>query len=70
MNANEIAKLRFFAKEFKRYRQENEQLREALGQVTESSRAFDRENMEVFQIVNANHARSTMAIGVPVAALP
>lgn len=68
MNATEAAKVRFFAKEFRRYRQENEQLREALGQETESGRAFDRENLEMFQIVHANHERNA-AIGVTVAAL-
>lgn len=69
MNATEAAKVRFFAKEFKRYRLENERLREALGQETESGRAFDRENLELFQVVHANHERSAMTVGTPVAAL-
>ncbi len=57
MNTNDAAKLRIFADHLRRYRRENEQLREALGQETESSRAFDQENAELFQVVHANHER-------------
>ncbi len=69
MNANDVARLKFFSENFRRYRRENEQLREALGQETESARAFDRENLELFQVVHANHERNTMGIGMTVAAL-
>ncbi len=57
MNASDTAKLKIFAESLRRYRREIERLKEALGQETEGSRAFDKENEEVFQIVHANHER-------------
>ncbi len=57
MNASDTAKLKIFAESLRRYRREIERLKEALGQETESSRTFEEENEELFQIVHANHEK-------------
>lgn len=57
MMPNEVAQLRTMAEMFRRLRQENVQLREALGIETEKSKAFDAENVELFDVVHRNHDR-------------
>lgn len=55
MMPNEVAQLRTMAEIFRRLREENVQLRESLGMETEESKAFDAENVELFDVVHRNH---------------
>ena len=55
MMPNEIAQLRTMAKMFRRLRLENSRLRESLGMETKERRAFDDENVELFDVVHRNH---------------
>lgn len=57
MNAQEFANCRALAEIYRRSRRENDRLKEALGQQTEASRQFDRENEDVFALVRANRQR-------------
>ena len=57
MMPNEVAQLRTMAEIFRRLREENVQLRESLGMETEESKAFDAENVELFDVVHKNHDR-------------
>lgn len=54
---NEVAQLRTMAEIFRRLREENVKLRESLGMETEESKAFDDENVELFDVVHKNHDR-------------
>ena len=58
MDQNELAKFRATSEIARNYRRQNERLREALGQYTESQRKFDNENVELFAVVHKNHRRS------------
>lgn len=53
---NEVAQLRTMAEMNRRLRRENEHLRESLGMETEERKAFDDENVELFDVVHRNHA--------------
>lgn len=55
MTPNEVAQLRTMAEIFRRLREENVKLREFLGMETEESKAFDDENVELFDVVHRNH---------------
>jgi len=55
MMPNEVAQLRTMAEIFRRLREENVKLRESLGMETEESKAFDGENVELFDVVHRNH---------------
>lgn len=55
MMPNEVAQLRTMAEIFRRLREENVQLRESLGMETKERRAFDDENVELFDVVHRNH---------------
>ena len=55
MMPNEVAQLRTMAEMNRRLRRENEHLRESLGMETEESKAFDDENVELFDVVHRNH---------------
>lgn len=57
MTPNEVAQLRTMAEIFRRLREENVKLREFLGMETEESKAFDDENVELFDVVHKNHDR-------------
>lgn len=61
MDQNELAKFRATSEIARNYRRQNERLREALGQYTESQRKFDEENVELFAVVNKNHRRKNYA---------
>ena len=52
---NEVAQLRTMAEIFRRLREENVQLRESLGMETKERKAFDDENVELFDVVHRNH---------------
>lgn len=52
---NEVAQLRTMAEMNRRLRRENEHLRESLGMETKESKAFDDENVELFDVVHRNH---------------
>lgn len=56
MTPNETTQLRTMAEIFRRLREENVQLRESLGMETEERKAFDDENVELFDVVHRNHA--------------
>jgi regulator of replication initiation timing len=56
MMPNEVAQLRTMAEMNRRLRRENEHLRESLGMETKESKAFDDENVELFDVVHRNHA--------------
>lgn len=56
MMPNEVAQLRTMAEMNRRLRRENEHLRESLGMETKERRAFDDENVELFDVVHRNHA--------------
>ena len=56
MMPNEVAQLRTMAEIFRRLREENVKLRESLGMETEERKAFDNENVELFDVVHRNHA--------------
>lgn len=55
MMPNEVAQLRTMAEIFRRLREENVKLRESLGMETKESKAFDDENVELFNVVHRNH---------------
>jgi len=54
---NEVAQLRTMAEMNRRLREENVKLRESLGMETEERKAFDDENVELFDVVHKNHDR-------------
>lgn len=56
MMPNEVAQLRTMAEMNRRLRRENDRLRESLGMETEERKAFDDENVELFDVVHRNHA--------------
>jgi regulator of replication initiation timing len=56
MTPNETTQLRTMAELNRRLRRENEHLRESLGMETEERKAFDDENVELFDVVHRNHA--------------
>ena len=55
MMPNEVAQLRTMAEIFRRLREENVKLRESLGMETKERKAFDDENVEIFDVVHKNH---------------
>ena len=55
MTPNEVAQLRTMAEIFRRLREENVELRESLGMETKERKAFDDENVELFNVVHRNH---------------
>lgn len=55
MTPNETAQLRTMAEIFRRLREENVKLRESLGMETKERKAFDDENVELFDVVHRNH---------------
>lgn len=55
MTPNEVAQLRTMAEIFRRLREENVELRESLGMETKERKAFDDENVELFDVVHRNH---------------
>lgn len=57
MMPNEVTKLRTMAEMFRRLRLENSRLRESLGMETKERKAFDDENVELFDVVHKNHDR-------------
>ena len=57
MMPNEVTQLRTMAEMNRRLRRENDRLRESLGIETEESKAFDDENVELFDVVHRNHDR-------------
>lgn len=57
MMPNEVAQLRTMAEMNRRLRRENERLRESLGMETKERKAFDDENVELFDVVHKNHDR-------------
>ena len=52
---NEVAQLRTMAEMNRRLRRENEHLRESLLMERKASKAFDDENVELFDVVHRNH---------------
>lgn len=57
MTPNETTQLRTMAEIFRRLLEENVKLRESLGMETEERKAFDDENVELFDVVHKNHDR-------------
>lgn len=57
MTPNETTQLRTMAEIFRRLREENVKLRESFGMETEERKAFDDENVELFDVVHKNHDR-------------
>lgn len=57
MNVQEYGNYRAVAEMARRARRENDRLREQLGQQTEASREFDRQDQEAFDLVRFNLAR-------------
>lgn len=55
MTPNETTQLRTMAEIFRRLREENVELRESLGMETKERKAFDDENVELFDVVHKNH---------------
>lgn len=55
MMPNEVTQLRTMAEMNRRLRQENDRLRESLGMETKERKAFDNENVELFDVVHRNH---------------
>lgn len=55
MMPNEVAQLRTMAEMFRRLRLENSRLRESLLMESKERRAFDDENVELFDVVHRNH---------------
>lgn len=55
MMPNEVAQLRTMAEMNRRLRRENEHLRESLLLEAKKSKAFDDENVELFDVVHRNH---------------
>jgi regulator of replication initiation timing len=56
MMPNEVAQLRTMAEVNRRLRRENEHLRESILLEAKKSKAFDDENVELFDVVHRNHA--------------
>lgn len=56
MTPNETTQLRTMAEMNRRLRRENEHLREHLLLESKESKAFDDENVELFDVVHRNHA--------------
>lgn len=57
MMPNEVAQLRTMAEMNRRLRRENEHLRESLLMESKERRAFDDENVELFDVVHKTHDR-------------
>lgn len=57
MMPNEVTQLRTMAEMNRRLRRENDRLRESLLMGSKESRAFDDENVELFDVVHKNHDR-------------
>ena len=57
MNVQEYGNYRAVAEMARRARRENTRLREQLGEQTEASREFDRQDQEDFFLVRFNRAR-------------
>nr|DAH24073.1 MAG TPA: hypothetical protein [Caudoviricetes sp.] len=57
MTPNETTQLRTMAEMNRRLRRENDRLRESLLLESEERKAFDDENMELFDVVHKNHDR-------------
>ena len=55
MMPNEVAQLRTMAEMNRRLRRENEHLRESILLKAKKSKAFDDENVELFDVVHRNH---------------
>ena len=55
MMPNEVAQLRTMAEMNRRLRRENDRLRESLLMESKESKAFDDENVELFDVVNRKH---------------
>ena len=55
MMPNEVAQLRTMAEMNRRLRRENDRLRESLLMESKESKAFDNENVELFDVVHRNH---------------
>lgn len=55
MMPNEVAQLRTMAEMNRRLRRENDRLRESLLLESKESKAFDDENVELFDVVHRNH---------------
>lgn len=56
MMPNEVAQLRTMAEMNRRLRRENDRLRESLLMESKERKAFDDENVELFDVVHRNHA--------------
>lgn len=56
MTPNETTQLRTMAEMNRRLRLENDRLRETLLLEAKKSKAFDDENVELFDVVHRNHA--------------
>lgn len=52
---NEVTQLRTMAEMNRRLRRENDRLRESLLLEAKKSKAFDDENVELFDVVHKNH---------------
>ena len=57
MTPNETTQLRTMAEMNRRLRRENEHLRESLLLVSLDRKAFDDDNVELFDVVHKNHDR-------------
>ena len=55
MMPNEVAQLRAMAEMNRRLRRENDRLRESLLMESKERKAFDDENVELFDVVHRNH---------------
>ena len=55
MTPNETTQLRTMAEMNRRLRRENDRLRESLLLESKESKAFDDENVELFDVVHKNH---------------
>lgn len=55
MMPNEVSQLRTMAEMNRRLRRENEHLRESLLMESKERKAFDNENVELFDVVHRNH---------------
>lgn len=55
MTPNETTQLRTMAEMNRRLRRENDRLRESLLLESKESKAFDDENVELFDVVHRNH---------------
>ncbi len=55
MTPADVEKLRTLTEIARRYRRENDRLREQAGLESQASKAFDQENVELFEVVHRNH---------------